>query len=286
MFKYGSVYKQLRKDQEITQTEACKGICSISKLSRWENNQVEVEFSTAIALLRRSNITLDEFTHYAAMKTEFTLPDDIITAIKDNDTEVLEKFVHEQLNHYHATKNILELKNIILVCNQLFLMTGKNYLTPADINRIGSYLLHNTVWSKYNILLFANSPFLLNSKIGYQIALRIIHNFHPTESLNENTTIFIGGLSDTVIALVFKKKLDYAQKILNELKKIELPFYLMFFSLTLTLLQKIIDYCHTLDAQPVLAMIDTIVQLNCMEVAQKWLEIFKDVQQIWPEKEN
>ena len=43
MFKYGSIYKQLRKDQEITQTEACKGICSISKLSRWENNQVEVE---------------------------------------------------------------------------------------------------------------------------------------------------------------------------------------------------------------------------------------------------
>lgn len=286
MFKYGSIYKQLRKDQEITQTEACKGICSISKLSRWENNQVEVEFSTAIALLRRINITLDEFTHYAAMKTEFTLPDDIITAIKDNDTKVLEKFVQEQLNHYHANKNILELKNIILVCNQLFLMTGKNYLTPADINRIGSYLLHNTVWSKYNILLFANSPFLLNSKIGYQIALRIIHNFHPTESLNENTTIFMGGLSDTVIALVFKKKLDYAQKILNELKKIELPFYLMFFSLTLTLLQKIIDYCHTLNAQPVLAMIDIIVQLNCMEVAQKWLEIFKDVQQIWPEKEN
>ncbi|MCT7822472.1 MAG: hypothetical protein N4Q05_00215 [Lactobacillus crispatus] len=96
----------------------------------------------------------------------------------------------------------------------------------------------------------------------------------------------MGGLSDTVIALVFKKKLDYAQKILNELKKIGLPFYLMFFSSTLTLLQKIIDYCHTLNAQPVLAMIDAIVQLNCMEVAKKWLEIFKDVQQIWPEKEN
>ena len=73
MFKYGSVYKQLRKDQEITQAEACKGICSISKLSRWENNQVEVEFSTAIALLRRINITLDEFTHYAAMKRRYDL---------------------------------------------------------------------------------------------------------------------------------------------------------------------------------------------------------------------
>ncbi|MDN6040276.1 MAG: helix-turn-helix transcriptional regulator, partial [Lactobacillus sp.] len=59
MFKYGSVYKELRKEQEVTQTQACQGICSISKLSRWENNQVEEEFSTAIALLRRINITLD-----------------------------------------------------------------------------------------------------------------------------------------------------------------------------------------------------------------------------------
>lgn len=58
MFKYGSIYKQLRKDQEITQTEACKGICSISKLSRWENNQVEVEFSTAIAYSGASTLRL------------------------------------------------------------------------------------------------------------------------------------------------------------------------------------------------------------------------------------
>lgn len=284
MFKYGSVYKQLRKDQEITQTEACKGICSISKLSRWENNQVEVEFSTAIALLKRINITLDEFTNYAEMETEFTLPDDIATAIQNNDTPILKKFVQEHLDHYHDSKNFLELRNTLLVCNQLFLMTNKNYLASADIHRIGSYLLHNTVWSKHNIILFANSPFLLNSKIGYQTALRIIHNFHPDQNPNENTIIFIGGLSDTVIALVFKKKLDYAQKILDELKKVKLPFYLMFFNLTLTLLQKIIDYCHSLDEQPVLAMIDTIVQLNCTEVAQKWLEIFKDVKEIWPKK--
>lgn len=39
MFKYGSIFKNLRKKQEITQAEACEGICSISKLSRWENNQ-------------------------------------------------------------------------------------------------------------------------------------------------------------------------------------------------------------------------------------------------------
>ena len=58
MFKYGSIYKQLRKDQEITQTEACKGICSISKLSRWENNQVEVELAPPLHYSGASTLRL------------------------------------------------------------------------------------------------------------------------------------------------------------------------------------------------------------------------------------
>lgn len=177
MFKYGSTFKKLRKNQEITQAEACKGICSISKLSRWENNQVEVEFSTAIALLRRINITLKEFTKKAQLETEFHLPLEIEKAIENDDFPTLRKYAKDQLDKYHRNKNILILKNVLPVCNQLLLSEGKNYLSPIDVQRISSYLLHNTVWSKYNIILFSNSPFLLNSEVGYKIALRIIHNF-------------------------------------------------------------------------------------------------------------
>lgn len=86
---------------------------------------------------------------------------------------------------------------------------------------------------------------------------------------------------DTIIAFIFKKKLQYAQKILDELRKIELPFYFMFFDLTLKFLQEVITYCHTLDEQPVLTMINTLVQLNCSDQAQIWLEVFKDVKEIW-----
>lgn len=285
MFKYGSVYKQLRKDQEITQTEACSGICSISKLSRWENNQVEVEFSTALALLKRINITVAEFTHYAELKTEFELPDEIVTAIRDKNLPVLRNYTQSHLAKYHASKNILELKNVLILCNQLLLIEGKNYLTPADIQRIGSYLLHNTVWSKYNITLFANAPFLLNSEIGFKIAMRIIHSFDQMSDLSDNLTIFMGGLSDTVIAFIFKKKLDYAQQLLDELRKVELPPHFMFFNLVLTFLQRVINYCQIGDEQPVLAIFDDLIQLNCSQHAQKLLEVFKDVKQIWEKDE-
>lgn len=284
MFKYGSIFKELRKEQEITQPEACAGICSVSKLSRWENNQVKVEFSTAIALLKRINITLDEFTNRAEIETEFNLPTKISSAIEDENIPVLRKYVQTHLDIYHSNKNIIELKNILPVCNQLLLMEGKNYLEPGDIQRIGSYLLHNTVWSKHNIILLANAPFLLNSEMGFKIAMRIIHNFDQVRDINENLIIFMGGLSDTVISFVFKKKLEYAQKILDELRKVNLPFYYMFFDLTLSFLQKVIDYCHTGDEQPVLAMIDNLVQLNCSQQAHIWLDVFKSTQEIWPQK--
>lgn len=197
----------------------------------------------------------------------------------------MRKYAQKHLAKYHTSKNFLELENILVVCNQLLLIEGKNYLSPADIQRIGSYLLHNTVWSKYNLNLFASSPFLLNSELGFKIAMRIVHNFDQISDLSDNLTIFMGGLSDTVIAFILKKKLDYAQKLLNELKKINLPFYFMFFNITLTLLQKIIDYCHTGDEQPVLAIFDNLIQLNCSKQAQKLLEAFKDVKKVW-EDEN
>lgn len=209
----------------------------------------------------------------------------IVIAIRDENVPLLRKYAQKHLAKYHTSKNFLELENILVGCNQLLLIEGKNYLSPADIQRIGSYLLHNTVWSKYNLNLFASSPFLLNSELGFKIAMRIVHNFDQISDLSDNLTIFMGGLSDTVIAFILKKKLDYAQKLLNELKKINLPFYFMFFNIALTLLQKIIDYCHTGDEQPVLAIFDNLIQLNCSKQAQKLLEAFKDVKKVW-EDEN
>lgn len=285
MFKYGSVYKQLRKQQEVTQTEACKGICSISKLSRWENNQTEVEFSTAIALLKRINITLDEFTERAEIKAEFSLPDEIISAIKNRNVATLRSYAQAQLAKYHTSKNILELKNILIVCNQLLFIEDKNYLNDADIQRISSYLLHTTIWSKYNIILFTNSSFVLDSETSFKIAMRIVHNFDQVNDISDNLIIFMGGLSDTVLSFILKKKVQYAQKLLNELRKIDLPDYLIFFTLSLTILQKIIDYCHTGNEQPVLALFDNLIQLNCSQQAQKLLKAFKYAKKVWERRE-
>lgn len=284
MFTYGSVYQRLRKEEGITQGQAAQGICSVAKLSRWENNQVEVEFSTALALLKKIKLTPTEFIHWAKLDTAVHLPAAIIQAINNEDITVLRHFAVTQLNHYQEDKNIFTLTNAIIVFNQLLLLTGKDYLSASDKRRTVFYLSHNSVWSEYNITLFVNSSFLLDAKTSYHIALKLIHNYGQVEQADTETNLetFFGGLSDTVIALILKKQLVYAQKLLNELQKIELPFYQMFFQLTLTFLQKIIFYCRNRNEKPVLAIIDQLVQMNCNPQAAKYLEIFKDVKKCWP----
>lgn len=286
MFNYGSVYKRLRKEQGITQTQAANGICSISKLSRWENNQVEVEFSTALALLKKINITPTEFSNWAHLEAEYHLPEKIERAIINEDMPKMRSFALRQIKDYHESKNIFTLTNAIIVFNQLFLLTGKDYLSTADKHRIVFYLTHNVVWSQYNIILFVNSAFLLDAKTTCHIALKLIHNYVQIEQAQseDNLETFFGGLSDTIIAMICKKKLGYAEILLKELRKIELPFYHLFFQLTLTFLQKIIAYCRNQDEAPVLTIINNLVAMNCRQQAEKYLDIFKTVKDCWSKK--
>lgn len=281
MFNYGSVYKRLRKEQGITQTQAAKGICSISKLSRWENNQVEVEFSTALALLKKINLTLGEFCHWAHLETEYHLPSKIERAIVNEDILTMQSFALKQINNYQKSKNIFTLTNAIIIFNQLLLLTGKDYLSAPDKHRIVFYLSHNVVWSQYNIILFINSAFLLDAKTTYHIALKLIHNYSQIQQAQseDNLETFFGGLSDTIIAMICKKQLAYAENLLKELRKIELPFYHLFFQLTLTFLQKIIVYCKNQDEAPVLAIINNLMAMNCQQQAEKYLDVFKTVKE-------
>lgn len=283
MFKYGSTYKQLRQKQGFTQRQAANGICSISKLSRWENNQVEVQFSTALALLKRIKITPTEFINRANLDAVYHLPSQVDQAIANNHSALMHAFALKQLKRYHKSKNIFDLTDAIIVYNQLLLLTGQDYLSANEKHRIIFYLTHITVWSNYNITLFVNSAFLLNSETIYHLALKLIHNYFQVEQANTeiNFETFFGGLSDTIIAMILKKKLTYAQNLLTELQKIELPFYHLFFQLTLTFLQRIITYCQSKDETPILAIITNLVKLNCPKQAQKYLAIFTDVKKCW-----
>lgn len=87
----------------------------------------------------------------------------------------------------------------------------------------------------------------------------------------------MGVLSDTTISLIFRKDTVHAQKLLDALQDVELPQYLEFFKVTLTFLQKILQYLKTKDEGIVLNFINNAQKMGMTESVDTFKEIFEKV---------
>lgn len=274
---YGHEFKELRLEQGITQKEACRGICSESKLSRWENDQVEVEFSTAMKLLNRIHITSHEFMGWSKFSPRPEIDPALSEAIEKENIPFLKRVTQKQLTKYHKNHNKFDLFMAANLCNQLFIIEHKNYLPPIDQKKLFAIFSKVNLWSQYYISAFGASIFLFNPKQIYGSSMQIIRNIDRLKEAETsfNLEIIMGSLSDGILRLISLNELSYAQKLVKELKKIELPQYLMFFTLTLTYLQKAIDYMKNSDDKPILTLISEVLDLGCSVQATTYLDMFK-----------
>ena len=69
----------------------------------------------------------------------------------------------------------------------------------------------------------------------------------------------------------------HAQKLLDALQDVELPQYLEFFKVTLTFLQKILQYLKTKDEGIVLNFINNAQKMGMTESVDTFKEIFEKV---------
>lgn len=88
----------------------------------------------------------------------------------------------------------------------------------------------------------------------------------------------MGVLSDATISLIFRKDTVHAQKLLDALQDVELPQYLEFFKVTLTFLQKILQYLKTKDEGIVLNFINNAQKMGMTESVDTFKEIFEKIQ--------
>lgn len=275
---YGHEFKELRKMQNITQKEASQGICSESKLSRWENDQVEVEFSTAMKLLARIHINSHEFMGWAE-DTPFQRDDfdGNIESMSD-----LKKSALKYINHYNETKQVSELLAAMPYCNRVFIQSGENLLTEAHLKRLYSHFSKITFWSQYYIDYFGGSIFLLEDRQVYGISMQILNNFDSIQEAETSESLIdaMGALGDATIKLIFDHKLKQAKNLLKEIDKVELPQYLDFFNIVNNFNSKVIHYLETDDEQPVLAIINSLLLVNCKSLSHICLDVFKRVQKV------
>lgn len=228
-------------------------------------------------LLNRIHITSHEFMGWPKFSPRPEIDPELSEATEKENIPFLKRVTQKQLTKYHKNHNKFDLFMAANLCNQLFIIEHKNYLPPIDQKKLFAIFSKVNLWSQYYISAFGASIFLFNPKQIYGSSMQIIRNI---DRLKEAETSFIleiimGSLSDGILRLISLNELSYAQKLVKELKKIELPQYLMFFTLTLTYLQKAIDYMKNGDDKPILTLISEVLDLGCSVQATTYLDMFK-----------
>ena len=275
----GEKYKELRKEQSITLAQAAKGICATSNLSRWENGKITLEFNKVLALLSRIHISPTEFIGYADIVQENDLPTEILKAIEEEDASAIKKLIHVQLDKYHAKRNAHDLYLAVILCNQYLLIKGENLLPFSDQMHLYTYLSKITLWSTYNLGFFGNCVFMIKTEKVYAIAMNVLNN---QDLIQKNTSSIglismMGVLSDATISLIFRKDIIHAHKLLDALQGVELPQFLEFFKVTLTFLEKTLQYLKTKDEDPILSFINNAQNMGMTESADTFRDVFEKV---------
>ena len=275
----GEKYKELRKEQSITLAQAAKGICATSNLSRWENGKITLEFNKVLALLSRIHISPTEFIGYADIVQENDLPTEILKAIEEEDASAIKKLIHVQLDKYHAKRNAHDLYLAVILCNQYLLIKGENLLPFSDQMHLYTYLSKITLWSTYNLGFFGNCVFMIKTDKVYAIAMNVLNN---EDLIQKNTSSIglismMGVLSDATISLIFRKDIIHAHKLLDALQGVELPQFLEFFKVTLTFLEKTLQYLKTKDEDPILSFINNAQNMGMTESADTFRDVFEKV---------
>lgn len=275
----GEKYKELRKEQSITLAQAAKDICATSNLSRWENGKITLEFNKVLALLSQIHISPTEFIGYADIVQENDLPTEILKAIEEEDASAIKKLIHVQLDKYHAKRNAHDLYLAVILCNQYLLIKGEKLLPFSDQMHLYTYLSKITLWSTYNLGFFGNCVFMIKTDKVYAIAMNVLNN---QDLIQKNTSSIglismMGVLSDATISLIFRKDIIHAHKLLDALQGVELPQFLEFFKVTLTFLEKTLQYLKTKDEDPILSFINNAQNMGMTESADTFRDVFEKV---------
>ena len=275
----GKKYKELRKEQSITLAQAAKGICATSNLSRWENGKITLSFNEVLALLSRIHISPTEFIGYADIKQENDFPKELQKAIENEDTTAIKRLIHVQLDKYHSKRNAHDLYLAVILCNQYLLIKGENLLPFPDQMHLYTYLSKITLWSNYDLGFFGNCVFMIKTDKVYAIAMSVLNN---QDLIQKNTSSIglismMGVLSDATISLIFRKDIIHAHKLLDALQGVELPQFLEFFKVTLTFLEKTLQYLKTKDEDPILSFINNAQNMGMTESADTFRDVFEKV---------
>ena len=189
---YGSTFKELREKRGLSLTQVARGIISPATLSRWENGKGEMYFDNVVSLLQHLNIYLDKFVSITQYDREDNVAIRVILkqvqkAYIEDDSTQLKLLSKEQMERYRSTNKYTDFFLAITLFNCYKDITGINFLSDCEVERLGHIFQHVKIWNKLYTRAFGNSVTLLNNKQLFEISVQILDGLKeiPQDNLTQ-----------------------------------------------------------------------------------------------------
>lgn len=243
MEKYGSTFRKIRKQKNLTIQCIAKDIMSVSMISKFERDESDVTLSRIIPMLNRMNVTLEEFlyTHNEFKKSEFreTLSL-VIKAYQQSNLPLIRKIIREEEEKFTKT-GIVDFKMNSLMFEAILIDITGEQLTQESIDFVVNSLWSIEVWGEYEVTIYGNMIKVINIESVILLSKEIFKKSKRYARLTSHRADIYGIMINTIIVCLEKKKIEESTFFLSQVKKSNIPEQFIYERLIFKYLEGLIE---------------------------------------------
>ncbi|TSO26944.1 Rgg/GadR/MutR family transcriptional regulator [Lactobacillus sp. LL6] len=281
---YGEIYKKLRVQQNILQKNAAKNIVSVPLLSLWENGKSDITFEKFVKLIKRINLTPEEFFKLAKIATPSSVVKKIESLYMTKDNEGLETLTTKRIKLYQKRRSLDDLYLAVISCNYYYDLSGKNLLSSKYQEKLINKLSDVKLWTKKYISILGNSIVLLSDKNIYGLTSLLISNWSDIQVLDDinqdgvaTYSIAFHTLLNALDILIVRKNYLYAEKLAIKIKDIPIKRDFLYIELRRQFLIELLNYKKdkNKDLSKLSELINIASSLNQRDTAFEFMDEIK-----------
>jgi len=227
MEEIGETFRFLRKERGFTLKTMSQGIMSFSSLGKFENNETDITLTKFIQLVKRLNMTMDEFLHFNEVRTTMhvELFHKISSAYLKNDQDQLQSFAYKERALYKETGIIYHKCNAIMILGILQDLDPHFIILQEDIDFLVDYIVNCSFWSAYEVGLLGNTLTFFTEELLLILLEEVKGRLKEDKVAKRNVRDLIALLENACIIFLRKRKMKETKELTLFLDSFIEPFH-------------------------------------------------------------
>ncbi|WP_162261096.1 helix-turn-helix domain-containing protein [Lacticaseibacillus camelliae] len=281
----GFVFRKLRKERCLSQSEVAGDIISTSTLSRFEAGKTNLSFDILKRLLVNLGVTVEEFNSLTKEGEGLTqrFESKVALAYFKKDISGLFDLYRTSIHAYRRSSATHDLYQAATAANFYLDLTGRQLLRGSDLAKLSDDLSDNTVWNEQTVRQFANVSAILTTRQNIAIALLLLNALNEIRQNDfEAYKRAWDALLNTEYLLLERKTMEDfngARKLMGLIQQQELPSHLLFTTIRRSFIQLLYDLrSGKEDVEPkIFKAIEFLQEFGADQVATEFREMYDSV---------